>query len=90
MRMWCLTEKALVDSGARGDRQALAWFLNDLFNVQRAYWVGFLIVFGGLILLAGLAGLVGLRWIKKGSPPAPTMAIEEAKVTKAELTEARR
>src|SRR5436305_9811524 len=47
--------------------QAVAWFLNDLFNVHQAYWVGFLIVFGGLILVAGLAGLVGLRWIKKGS-----------------------
>jgi len=69
--------------------QAVAWFLNDLFNVKQAYWVGFLIVFGGLILLAGIAGLVGLRWIKRGSPPAPTMAIEEAKITRAELAESR-
>jgi hypothetical protein len=32
--------------------------------------------------------LVGLRLIKKGSPPAPEMAIEEAKATKAVLEEA--
>jgi uncharacterized membrane protein YqjE len=70
--------------------QAIAWFLNDLFNVRQAYWVGFLIVFGGLIALAGIAGLLGLRWIKRGSPPAPTMAIEEARITKAELSEVRR
>jgi uncharacterized membrane protein YqjE len=69
--------------------QAVAWFLNDLFNVRQAYWAGFLIVFGGLILLAAIAGLVGFRWIKRGSPPAPTMAIEEAKITRAELTESR-
>jgi uncharacterized membrane protein YqjE len=68
---------------------ALALFIDDLFNVQQAYWAGFAIVFGGLILLAGLAGLLGLRWIKRGSPPAPTMAIEEAKITRAELTESR-
>src|SRR4051812_18885122 len=66
--------------------QALAWFFNDLFNVQEAFWLGFLIVFGILILLAGLAGLIGLRWIKKGSPPTPNMAIEEAKRTRAELS----
>ena len=68
---------------------AVALFLDDLFNVKQAYWVGFLIVFGGLMLLAAIAALLGLRWIKRGSPPAPTMAIQEAKITRAELTESR-
>jgi uncharacterized membrane protein YqjE len=68
---------------------ALAWFFNDLFDVGQSVWIGFLIVFGILIVLAGIAGFLGLRWIKKGSPPTPTMAIEQAKITKAELTEAR-
>ena len=67
--------------------QALAWFLNDLFNVHQAYWAGFAIVFGFLILLAGLAGMLGVRWIKKGSPPTPNLAIEEAKRTRAEIME---
>src|SRR5947207_4401379 len=44
--------------------EGLAWFFNDLFDVGSKLWIGFLIVFGGLILLAVIAGLVGLRWIK--------------------------
>jgi hypothetical protein len=41
--------------------------------------LGFLLVTGILFLFAAIAGLIGLRWIKKGSPPTPDMAIEEAK-----------
>jgi uncharacterized membrane protein YqjE len=67
--------------------EGLAWFLNDLLNVQNAYWAGFLIVFGILIVLAGVAGWIGIRWIKKGSPPTPALAIEEAKRTRAEILE---
>jgi uncharacterized membrane protein YqjE len=67
--------------------EALAWFFNDLFDVGSKLWIGFLIVFGILILIAGLAGFMGLRWIKKGSPPTPDMAIEEAKRTRAEIME---
>jgi uncharacterized membrane protein YqjE len=67
---------------------ALAWFFNDLFNtVNTSPWVGFLIVFGILIALAAVAGLLGLRWIKKGAPPTPDLAIEEAKRTRAEILE---
>jgi uncharacterized membrane protein YqjE len=65
---------------------ALAWFFNDLLDAQAA-WPGYLIVFGILIVLAGIAGLLGIRWIKRGSPPTPAMAIEEAKRTRAELME---
>ena len=68
--------------------EALAWFFNDLFNtVNTSPWIGFIIVFGILIAIAGLAGLMGIRWIKKGSPPTPDMAIEEAKRTRAEILE---
>lgn len=67
---------------------AVAWFLDDLFNtVTTSPWIGFIIVFGALILLAGAAGMMGLRWIKKGSPPTPDLAIEEAKRTRAEILE---
>ena len=67
---------------------ALAWFLNDLFGtVNTSPWLGFIIVFGFLIGLAGLAGALGVRWIKKGSPPTPELAIEEAKRTRAEILE---
>jgi uncharacterized membrane protein YqjE len=67
---------------------ALAWFLNDLFDtVTTSPWIGFLIVFAVLIVFAGLAGLLGVRWIKKGAPPTPDLAIEEAKRTRAEILE---
>jgi Putative Actinobacterial Holin-X, holin superfamily III len=68
--------------------EALAWFFNDLFEtVTTSPWIGFLIVFGILIVLAGVAGLIGIRWIKRGAPPTPQMAIEEAKRTRAEILE---
>ena len=67
---------------------ALAWFFNDLFDtVNTSPWIGFLIVFGFLILLAAVAAMLGVRWIKKGAPPTPDLAIEEAKRTRAELRE---
>ena len=59
----------------------LAWFLNWLFDFDDIFW-GFLIVTGILFLLAAIAGMIGLRWIKKGSPPTPDMAIAEAKAIK--------
>ena len=68
--------------------QALAWFFNDLLDViGTSPWIGFLIVFGILIAFAGLAGWLGIRWIKKGSPPTPALAIEEARRTRAEILE---
>ena len=64
---------------------ALAWFFNDLLDVGSALWVGFLLSFGVLILLAALAGFLAFRFIKGGSPPTPDIAIEEAKRTREEL-----
>jgi uncharacterized membrane protein YqjE len=63
----------------------LAWFLDDLFNWEESIWVGFLIVTVLLFVFAGIAGLLAFRFIKRGSPPTPDMAIEEAKRTRAEL-----
>ncbi len=69
---------------------ALAWLFADLIGGESGVWLGYLIVFGILLILAAIAGLLGLRFIKKGSPPTPDMAIEEAKRTRAALEEARR
>ncbi|MBD0282958.1 MAG: phage holin family protein [Thermoleophilaceae bacterium] len=62
----------------------LAWFLNDLFN-WNSIWPGFGIVFLLLLLLAIIAALVAQRMFKRGAPPTPDLAIEEAKRTRAEL-----
>jgi uncharacterized membrane protein YqjE len=68
--------------------EALAWGINDILDVTTAVWAGFLIA-GGLILLIGIiAGLIAMRLVKKGSPPTPQMAIEEAQLIKGTLTSA--
>ena len=68
--------------------EALAWGINDLLDVSTAIWAGFLIT-GGLILLVGvIAGLLAMRFVKKGSPPTPKLAIEEAQLIKGTLTAA--
>jgi uncharacterized membrane protein YqjE len=41
------------------------------------FW-GFFIVGGVLIVIAAIAGFVAYRFFKAGSPPVPTMAIDEA------------
>src|SRR4051794_22908919 len=50
-------------------------------------WLGYLIVAGVLFLLGGIAGLMAARFFRKGSPPTPRMAIEEAQLIKATLTD---
>lgn len=52
---------------------ALATFL--------ATWLALLIVTVFLLLVAGVLGLLAQRAIKRGSPPVPKQAIEEAKLT---------
>ena len=44
-------------------------------------WLALLIVTVSLFLIAGVLGWVGLRSIKKGTPPVPEQAIREAKLT---------
>lgn len=63
----------------------LAWLLNDLFNWDADLWAGFLVVTVALFVLAGLAAFIAARLFKKGAPPTPDMAIEEARRTRVEL-----
>ena len=44
-------------------------------------WLSLLIVMGGLLLLAGPLGMAGLVLLKRGTPPIPEQAIEEARLT---------
>ncbi len=61
---------------------ALAWFFNDAFDWGGTVWQGYLLTFFLVILVGALAGFLGFRWLKGGSPPTPELAIEEAKRTR--------
>ena len=63
----------------------LAWFLDDVFNWEDNIWAGFAVVTALLFLLALLAAFIAYRLFKKGAPPTPDLAIQEAKATRAEL-----
>jgi hypothetical protein len=52
-------------------------------------WVGYGITTVLLLVLTGLSALIGLRMFKKGTPPTPQLAIEEAQKTKKVFQEAR-
>ena len=58
----------LLDAGA--------WGLSYLFNSAA---LGFLVMAVILFIVAGLAGFGASKLVKKGSPPKPELAIEEAK-----------
>jgi hypothetical protein len=49
------------------------------------WWVSLLIVTGALALLAAILGLIGVRLLKKATPPVPEQTIEEARMTTAAL-----
>jgi uncharacterized membrane protein YqjE len=65
---------------------ALSWFFSDLYgDVGTEIWQGFLTTFGILVFFGVVSGLLAVRWLKRGSPPTPDLAIEEAKRTREEL-----
>ena len=66
----------------------LALGFADWFDLK--VWVGYAIVCVLLLVFAGILGFVAMRLFKKGSPPVPQMAIDEAKKTRAAIEEARR
>jgi hypothetical protein len=61
---------------------SLFWF--DLFDLSQA-WMGYGITTGILLLLGALAGFLAYRFIKRGAPPTPDLAIEQAKLTREAL-----
>ena len=69
---------------------ALSWGINDLLDVSTALWAGFLITGALILLLGGIAGFIAMRLVKKGSPPTPQLAIEEAQLIKGTLSEGKR
>jgi uncharacterized membrane protein YqjE len=66
----------------------LSWGWVNWFDFN--IWVGYGITTVLLLVFTIVAALIGLRMVKKGSPPTPEYAIEEAQKTKVALEEARR
>jgi hypothetical protein len=65
--------------------EGIAWLLNEeVFDGK--VWPGFFVEAAAFLLIAALAGLLAFKAVKAGSPPVPTQAIEEAKLTKETLT----
>ena len=59
----------------------VAWLLNDL--VFDNFWAGFFVEAALFLLIGAAAGLFAWRSFKRGAPPTPDMAIEQAKEIKA-------
>lgn len=60
---------------------ALSWGFADIYRSGPSdyVWLGYLTTAIILFLLGGLAGFLAFKWVKRGSPPTPVMAIDEAK-----------
>jgi len=61
---------------------AASWGAYDVTNdvSEDNIWLGFVIIAVLLIILAAVAGFLAYRFIKKGAPPTPKMAMEEAQL----------
>jgi lysylphosphatidylglycerol synthetase-like protein (DUF2156 family) len=55
----------------------LIWYAIPFGNNQTVFW-GYFIEAVLLLIIAGIAGLVAARFFKRGAPPKPDLAIEEA------------
>ena len=59
--------------------EGLAWlFWYELFPAGQIFW-GFFMMAGVLLLFAVLGGVLAFKAMRRGAPPAPTMAIDEAR-----------
>jgi uncharacterized membrane protein YqjE len=66
--------------------ETLSWGFADWFSLKT--WVGFGMTTALLLIITIVAALIGRRLFKKGAPPTPDYAIEEAQATKKALEEA--
>jgi uncharacterized membrane protein YqjE len=68
---------------------SIAWLIwQTIEGNVNGPWLGYLIVAVVLFLFGAIAGLVAMRFFKRGSPPVPQMAIEEGKLIKETVTSA--
>jgi predicted lipid-binding transport protein (Tim44 family) len=69
---------------------ALAWAIwSILSDSSGSIWLGFAILALLLLILAAVAGLVAYRFVRRGTPPTPQMAIEEAQLIRQTVASAR-
>jgi uncharacterized membrane protein YqjE len=61
----------------------VAWLLNDL--VFDNFWAGFFVEAALFLIIGAIAVLIARRAFKRGAPPTPDLAIEEAKLTRERL-----
>jgi hypothetical protein len=60
---------------------AMSWLIWKLLDGSgNSFYLGFLIVAGLLFVFGALAGFLASRFIRRGTPPKPAMAIEEAQL----------
>ena len=67
---------------------ALSWGIWEILGTGSGPWLGFLITGVVILLVGAICALIAYRLIKRGSPPTPQMAIEEAQLIKGTLTAA--
>lgn len=65
---------------------AASWGIWQAIGGSDDFWIGFLIVAVVLFVLGALAGFIASRFVKRGAPPTPKMAIEEGKLIKETVT----
>jgi len=68
---------------------AMAWLIWELIEGDvNSPWLGYLIVAVLLFVFGALAAFVAYRFVKRGVPPTPQMAIEEGRLIKETVSSA--
>ena len=65
---------------------AASWGIWQAIGTADNFWIGFLIVAVVLFILGALAGFIASRLVKRGAPPTPKLAIEQAQLIKETVT----
>jgi uncharacterized membrane protein YqjE len=67
--------------------EGVAWLIWEIIEGDvNSPWLGFVIVAAALFVIGAIAGLLAARAFKRGAPPTPQMAIEEAQLIKETVT----
>ena len=65
---------------------AASWGIWQAIGTADNFWIGFLIVAVVLFILGALAGFIASRLVRRGAPPTPKLAIEQAQLIKETVT----